>query len=107
MKASLCLWAAFSLFGFQSAIGQVRPLLTDEQARDVATAAIHSAFPEPCYSTYRAEGLESNVRSLRRNPIVGNHLNNSVYFYRVASDSCDYLVEKGGAVPLSKYPIGW
>jgi hypothetical protein len=33
---------------------------------------------------------------VRRNPIVGNHLNNSVYFYRVASDSCEYVVEKDG-----------
>ena len=41
---------------------------------------------EPCYSTYRNERLESFVVSVRRNPIVGNHLNNSVYFYRVASD---------------------
>src|SRR6266446_1816786 len=75
---------------------QATPWLTDEQARDVAAAAIHSVYPEPCYSTYRDERLESFVLSVRRNPIVGNHLNNSVYFYRVASDACDYVVEKDG-----------
>jgi hypothetical protein len=36
------------------------------------------------------------VLSLRKNPLVGNHLNSSVYFYRVASDACDYVVEKDG-----------
>jgi hypothetical protein len=75
---------------------QATPWLTDEQARDVAAAAIHSVYPEPCYSTYRNENLESFVLSVRKNPIVGNHLNNSVYFYRVASDVCSYVVEKDG-----------
>lgn len=87
-------------FGLQAAAGQATPWLTDEQARDVAGAAIHSVHPEPCYSTYRDERLESFVVSLRRNPIVGNRLNNSVYFYRVASDSCDYVVEKDGKAAL-------
>jgi hypothetical protein len=72
------------------------PWLTDEQARDIATAAIHPVHPEPCYSTYRNERLEDFVLSVRKNPIVGNRLNNSVYFYRVASDSCSYVVEKDG-----------
>lgn len=75
---------------------QATPWLTDEQARDVAEAAIHSVYPEPCYSTYRNEHLESFVLSVRKNPIVGNHLNNSVYFYRVVSDACSYVVEKDG-----------
>ncbi len=34
--------------------------------------------------------------SLRANAIVGNQINNSVYFYRVASDACDYVVENDG-----------
>jgi hypothetical protein len=84
------------LFGLQAATGQGTPWLTDEQARDVAGAAIHSLYPEPCYSTYRNEQLEGFVAALRRNPIVGDHLNNSVYFYRVASDVCGYVVEKDG-----------
>jgi hypothetical protein len=96
VKASFGLWAAFLLFGFQTVGGQAIPWLTDEQARDVAAAAVHSVYPEPCYSTYRDERLESFVLSVRKSPIVGNHLNNSVYFYRVASDVCDYIVEKDG-----------
>jgi hypothetical protein len=96
VKASFGAWTAFLLFGFQTAAGQVTPWLTDEQARDVATAVIHSVYPEPCYSTYRNERIEDFVVSLRRNPVVNNHLNNSVYFYRVASDACDYVVEKEG-----------
>ena len=79
-----------------SNLSQATSWLTDEQARDVAEAAIHSVYPEPCYSTYRNENLESSVLSVRKNPIVGNHLNNSVYFYRVASDVCSYVVEKDG-----------
>jgi len=75
---------------------QATSWLTDEQARDVATAAIHSVHPEPCYSTYRNERLESFVLSVRKNPVMGNQLNNSVYFYRVASDVCSYVVEKDG-----------
>ena len=75
---------------------QATTWLTDEQARVVAAAAIHSVYPEPCYSTYRNENLEGSVLSLRKNPIVNNHLNNSVYFYRVASDFCSYVVEKDG-----------
>lgn len=95
MKASFVLLATL-LFGPQVAASQATPWLTDEQARDVAGAAIHSVYPEPCYSTYRNEHLETFVASVRRNPIVGNHINNSVYFYRVASDVCDYVVEKDG-----------
>jgi len=96
VRALFGVWTACLLLGFQSAAGQSTPWIADEQARDVATAAIHSVHPMPCYSTYRDEHLESFVVSLRKNPIAGNHLNNSVYFYRVASDACDYVVEKDG-----------
>lgn len=96
MKAQFGLWIALLLFGFQAAGGQVTPWLTDEQARDVAATAVRSTYPEPCYSTYRKESLEDFVVNLRKNPIVGNQLNNSVYLYRVASDACDYVVEKDG-----------
>jgi hypothetical protein len=95
LKASLVLATAL-LFGSQVGAAQETPWLTDEQARDVATAAIHAKYPEPCYSTYRDERLEGFVVNLRGNPIVGNHLNNSVFFYRVASDVCDYVIEKDG-----------
>ena len=95
MKASFVLAIAL-LSGLQGAAGQGTPSRTDEQAREVATAAVHSVHPQPCYSTYRDERLESTVVSLRGNPIVGDRLNNSVYFYRVASDVCDYVVEKDG-----------
>lgn len=87
---------AFLLIGLPAAVGQATPWLTDEQAREVATAAINSVHPEPCYSTYRNENLEDSVITLRWNPLVGNHLNNSVYFYRVASDVCYYVAEKNG-----------
>jgi len=96
MKASVGVWAAFLLLGFQAPAGEPTAWLTDEQARDVAAAAIRPVYPEPCYSTYRNERLEGLVVDLRRNPIVANRLNNSVYFYRVASDVCEYVVEKGG-----------
>lgn len=99
MKTSI-LWTAFLLLGFQRSNGQTTPWLTDEQARDVAAVAIHSVRPEPCYSTYRNERLESFVLSVRKNPLVGNQLNNSVYFYRVASDSCSYVVERDGKYVL-------
>jgi hypothetical protein len=95
LKASFVLATAL-LFALQAAAGQATPWLTDEQGRDVAAAAIHSIYPEPCYIMYRDERLESFVVSVRRNPIVGNHLNNSVYFYHVASDVCAYVVEKDG-----------
>lgn len=95
MKASFVL-ATTLLIGLEAATGQAIPWLTDEQARDVAAAAIHPVHPEPCYSTYRNERLESFVVSVRRSPIVGNRVNNSVYFYRVASDVCDYVAEKDG-----------
>ncbi len=98
---SIGLWTAFLLLGFQVGKSQPTPWLTDEQARDVAGAAIHSVYPEPCYSTYRNENLEDSVLSIRKNPIVGNHINNSVYFYRVASDFCRYLVEKDGKYSLT------
>src|SRR5438270_494086 len=95
MKTSFVLATVF-LFGFQGVAGQERAWMTDGQARDVATAAIHSVYREPCYSTYRNERLENFVVSLRGSPIVGNHLNHSVFFYRVASDVCDYVVEEDG-----------
>ena len=95
MKALSGARAALLLFGLQVAVAQ-STWLTDEQARDVAGAAVHSLYPEPCYSTYRNERLESWLLSVRKHRIVGNHLNNSVYFYRVASDVCEYVVEKDG-----------
>ena len=93
---SIGLWTAFLLLAFQVGEGQPTPWLTDEQARDVAAAAIHTVYPEPCYSTYRKENLEDYLLSIRKNPIVRNHINNSVYFYRVASDVCSYTVEEDG-----------
>jgi len=96
VKSLFGLWIALLLFGSQAIAAQVTPWLTDEQARDIAGSAIHSVYPEPCYSTYRKEGLEDFLVSLRRDPLVGNHINKSVYFYRVASDACDYVVEKDG-----------
>src|SRR6185312_15490156 len=97
---SMVLWTVILLLGFQATEGRATPWLTDEQARDVAAAAIHSVRPEPCYSTYRNEHLEDFVLSVRKNPIVDDHLNKSVYFYRVASDSCSYVVEKDGKYSL-------
>jgi hypothetical protein len=95
LKVSLVLATAL-LLGLPVASGQTTPWLTDEQARDVVAAAIHTKYPEPCYSTYRDERLESIVASVRRNPLVGNRLNDSVYFFSAASDVCDYVVEKDG-----------
>ena len=95
MQASLAILAVFLLFGFQAAAAHAT-WLTDEQARDLAGAAIHSVHPEPCYSTYRNERLEGFVLSVRSNPILDGQLNDSVYFYRVASDACDYVLEKDG-----------
>jgi hypothetical protein len=99
LKASFVL-ALSLLFGLQAAVGQATSWLTDEQARDVAGAAIHSVYPKPCYSTYRDEHLEGFTVSTRRNPLIGDHLNNSVYFYHVASDVCDYVIEKEGKTVL-------
>ena len=95
MRAPVALGAAFLLLGFKSAVCQEKSWLTDEQAREVAGAAVHSTYPEPCYSTYRNERLESILVHVRKSPIVGKDLNNSVYFYRVASDACEYVVEEG------------
>jgi hypothetical protein len=96
MKVSFALSAVFLLSAFEVGAAQATPWLTDEQGREIAGAAIHGAYPEPCYSTYRLEHLESWVLSVRKKQILGNHLNNSVYFYRVASDVCDYVVENDG-----------
>jgi hypothetical protein len=97
VRAALVLWTACLLFGFQDiAAGQEKPWLTDEQARDVAGAAVRVVHPEPCYSTYRDERLEGFLPSLRKNPLVGNHVNDSVYFYRVSSNVCEYVVEENG-----------
>jgi hypothetical protein len=95
LKASFALPVAL-LFCLQVSAAQTAPWLTDEQARDVAKSAIHSVYPAPCYSTYRNERLEDFAARVRRNPLIGNRLNNSVYFYRVASDVCDYVDEKDG-----------
>ena len=65
---------AFSLLcGLQAAVGQATSWLTDEQARDVAGSAIHSEYPEPCYSTYRNERLESFTLDIGRIPLIGDH----------------------------------
>jgi hypothetical protein len=96
LKSLLLLLAALLVFGLRIAVGQTAPQLSDEQAREIAGAAIYTVHPEPCYSTYRDERLESIAFDLRRNRIVDNHLNNSVYFYSVASDVCEYVVERDG-----------
>lgn len=97
MKALFVLWMVFHLAAVQFAIAQAKPWLTDEKAREVAGAAIYAKYPAPCYSTYRNERLESFVLDVRKIRIVSDHLNNSVYFYSVASDVCDYVkTEKDG-----------
>lgn len=95
LSAALFLLPAFSQDAAPS-FPRAIPWLSDEQARGVAAAAIHSVYPQPCYSTYRNENLESFLLDVRNDPIVDNQLNNSVYFYRVASDACSYVVEKDG-----------
>jgi hypothetical protein len=88
-------WTPLLLFALQTAFAQ-STWLTDEQAREVAGSAIHLEDPRPCYSTYRVERLESSILRVRKYRVVGNRLNNSVYFYRVASDVCEYVAEKDG-----------
>lgn len=101
--AQFVIVTAFLLFGVKAAVGQTTSWLTDDQAREVAAASIHSVYPQPCYSTYRNESLEDAVMNLRRNPLVGNRFNNSVYIYRVASDVCYYIVEKEGkSIPMAQ-----
>jgi len=95
VEAPFAILIALLLAGFQVAAGQAT-WLTDEQARDVAGAAIHSVYPRPCYSTYRDERLEGFLPRIRKNPILDGRFNNSLYFYRVAGDVCDYVVEKDG-----------
>jgi hypothetical protein len=96
MTASFSGPVTFLLLGLQTLSGQASSWLTDEQAREVAGATIRSAYPHPCYSTYRRERLEYWIVTLRRNPLARDRINDSVYFYNVASDSCDYVVEKDG-----------
>lgn len=97
MRVALALWAALLLYGVGTiAASQEKPWLNDEQARDVAGSAVRAVYPAPCYNTYRDERPEGFLPGLRRYPIVGNHLNDSVYFYRVSSGVCDYVVIENG-----------
>ena len=100
MRWWFTLSAAYMLLLAPVAIGQSATWLSDEQAREAATAPIRLVDPRPCYSTYRVERLESFLSSLQRNPIVDGHLNNSIYFYRVASDSCEYVTQENGKTVL-------
>jgi hypothetical protein len=101
MRVPSGLFVAFLIVGLRNADAQSAPWLTDDQARDLAGATVHAEFPEPCYSTYRNESLEDSVFSLRRNPIIEDRLNRSVFFYRVASDACSYVVKENGKfVPM-------
>jgi len=93
---SVSLSVGLLLIGFGALAQQTPPWLTDEQARDVVAAAIRPVYPEPCYSTYRNEVLESAIVNLRSNPLADNRLKESVYFYRVASDNCEYVALKDG-----------
>ena len=77
------------------AFGQA-PWLTDDEARKVAGAAVHSVYPEPCYSTYRDERFENIVFSVRSDQLRDDELNKSVYVYHVASDTCDYVAYENG-----------
>jgi hypothetical protein len=95
LKRSIATSFAFLLLGFQGAAQEI-PWLTDDQAREKAAATVHPIYPQPCYSTYRDEGLEGFILNVRRNPTVGGRLNNSVYSFRVASDTCEYLTEENG-----------
>jgi hypothetical protein len=95
VKARFAVLMAFVVLGLQLAAAQTH-WLTDDQAREVAARAIRPVHPHPCYSTYRNEHLESFVLGLRKEKLVGNRLNNSVYVYRVAVDVCDYVVEEDG-----------
>ena len=92
---TLGMLAGFLLIALGVVSGQTS-WLTDDQAREVASATVHSVDPQPCYSTYRDEHLESFVPSIQNFPVVGSELKKSVYFYNVASDSCEYVTQEGG-----------
>ena len=96
LKRLLVVPLVYLSFGFQVAAAQGEPWLTDDQARERVAAAVHAVDPQPCYSTYRDERLESFALDVRKSRIVANRLNNSVYFFRAASDSCEYVVEENG-----------
>lgn len=70
--------------------------VADEHARDIAASAIRPIYPEPCYSTYRDERLENFVWDIGPKTIVGGQINKPVYFYHVASDSCNYVTMENG-----------
>lgn len=83
------------LISLHLAFGQA-PWLTDDEAREVAATAVRSVYPQPCYSTYRDERLEKIVLAVRVDRLQGRRLNQTVYVYNVASDSCDYVTDEGG-----------
>ena len=91
------MWTAIVLLG-AAADGQETAWLNDQQAREVAEAAIHAVYPRPCYSTYRQENLESFVVSLREKSVSRqSHQRFDVFlFIKLRVDSCDYVVEKAG-----------
>lgn len=70
--------------------------LTDEEARKAAEAAVRSESPEKCYNTYRKEGLEGWVFSLRAEKIADQEPNYSVYMYEVDAESCEYVTQESG-----------
>jgi len=94
---AILLIACATLATAQAKPGADRSLwLTDDEAREAASAAIEPIDPTPCYNTYRQEDLEGFLLSARKNRLVGNRLNNSVYFYRVATEVCEYVEERDG-----------
>lgn len=60
------------LYGFGAmAARQEKLWLTDEQAREVAGAAVRAVYPAMCDNTYRDERLEGFLPSLRNYPMAG------------------------------------
>ena len=95
-------WTAFLLPGLLGRADEVKVRLTEGQAREVVTATVHSRYPEPCYSTYRNDRLERLVVSFRGTWHVDENPDAPVYFYRVASDNCNYdALENGKPVRLT------
>ena len=101
MEAFL-LWTALLLFSPHADAAEAKSWLTDGHARDVVASTVHSRYPEPCYSTYRNEHLERSADNFRSNSSNDGNADASVYFYRVASDNCEYdTLQDGKPVKLT------
>jgi hypothetical protein len=95
VKEIMFRYCSFSLLLFFSInLFAQNKLISDDEAREIAVAAVKKEISESCVRTRRNEDLEDTLFGLRTEKIRDGKLNRSVYFYALDDVRCEEVVNE-------------